>query len=467
MTDQPRSDLGPIPPRPLPLQGRSCPFGRYVREHRSWLDLLRESAYSMKLGRFRIWPFTTLYLINDPAEVRRVMHDRATFPKDHRVWRLLRPLIGDSIINSDGPTWERQRRMIDPAFAQARLRIVFPLMREAVADMLARVESSAASGEFDVDAETTHVTADVILRTVLSLPISGGDAQRIYDAFLAFTATLRNQGLWSLARLPEWAGAAFRSREGRKQANIIRTLLADRIRPRFEAHRSGAPGPQQDILTGLLEARDEQGDGSGFPFEELVDHVAMLFMAGHETSASALAWAIHLLATHPEAQERVFAEVSREIGERQIEHGDIKRLPFTLDVFRETLRLYPPVGFLPRESAVPATLRGQAVAAGCPVLVAPWVMQRHRKLWREPDAFDPDRFRREEDAAAIAGAYLPFGMGPRVCLGAAMAIQEGVLVLASLVRAYRFTPLADYPAAPYAKLTIRSEHPIRVGLAHR
>ena len=465
-TPAPGGSRPPNPPVPYPLEEARCPFAHLFRERGSMLDRLSARSYGMKMGQYRVPFFTTIFMPNEPALLRRALVDeRGTFPKDGRYWSLLRPLMGDSILNSDGEMWKRQRRMIDPAFAQARLKIVFPLMQDAVGLMVGRFAGALPAGRIEIDTETTHVTADVILRALLSLPLSGADSRLIYDAFQRFTATLPARTLFAIGRLPEWLGAFFGRRRGERAAKEIRRLLEERIRPRHDAHRAGGPGPQQDILAGLLEARDT--DGSVFTFDEVVDHTAMLFLAGHETSASALAWAIYLIATHPGIQQRMADEIAAEVGDRPLEFADLKKFRLTLDVFRETLRLYPPVGFLPREAAGQVTMRDKTIAPGCPVLITPWLVHRHRKLWQEPDAFDPDRFRRGADDAAIAEAYLPFGMGPRMCIGMAFAIQEAVLVLASLVRRFRFAPLPGEVPYPFSRLTIRPQKPIRVALSDR
>jgi cytochrome P450 len=451
-------------PRPEPLQEGLSVFRRFFRTRSSWLANVRERNYGMKMGEVRL-PGATAYTPNEPALIRRVLIDeRVSFPKDRRYWSLLDPLMGNSILNSDGEVWKRQRAMIDPAFGQARMKVVFPLMRDAVGGMVERFAAKADSpGVIEIDSETTHVTADVILRALLSLPLSSDDARRIYEAFLAFTETLPALTNLALARVPRWLGLFFGVRRGRRAAKRIRALLEARIRPRFDAHRAGQPGEHQDILAGLLEAKDEAGQGFSFP--EVVDHVAMLFLAGHETSASALAWALYLIAIHPEAQQRMADEIAAEVGGRELEFADLKRLRFTLDVFRETLRLYPPVGFLPRECAVEATMRGKVMAKGSPVLVSPYLIQRHRDLWKNPDDFDPDRFRTETEA--VAQAYLPFGAGPRVCIGQAFALQEAVLVLASLVRRFRLAPAPGPEPVPVGRLTIRSERPILLALSRR
>jgi cytochrome P450 len=189
--------------------------------------------------------------------------------------------------------------------------------------------------------------------------------------------------------------------------------------------------------------------GAAFGTAEMVDQVAIFFLAGHETSASALAWALYLLATHPEAQDRVAAEAA---GLRA-EFGTVGSLRFTRDVFREALRLYPPVPMLVRETTVPEAFRGRDVPPGAQVVISPWHLHRHERLWDRPDDFDPDRWAGE----VPAGGYLPFSRGPRVCPGAGFAMLEGTLLLAHLVRAFRFEAVEGRAPVPVAHLTVRAK----------
>jgi cytochrome P450 len=193
----------------------------------------------------------------------------------------------------------------------------------------------------------------------------------------------------------------------------------------------------------------------------------MLFLAGHETSASALTWACHLLANAPDVQERAHREVTQQLGGREPEPTDLKAMALTRNVFRETLRLFPPVGFMARQAASACTLRDKSVPKGATVVVAPWLIQRHRAHWVEPDAFNPDRYDGDASRESLGQAYLPFGMGPRVCMGAAFALQEAALILASLLKTYRLTAAAGHVPQPVGRLTIRSANGVRLALHRR
>lgn len=311
----------------------------------------------------------------------------------------------------------------------------------------------------------THVTADIILRTIFSLSLTGPDAKRVFDAFERFQTLAPRLLMPQLFRLG-WLVPFWSRRRSRQAAREIRGLLEGFIRPRWEARAEAAKEPPRDILGALLQARTET-DAEGFGFDELVDQVAMLFLAGHETSASALTWALHLLARDPEIQQRVCDEVRTVCGDGPIDYGHVKDLEFTRNVFREVLRLFPPVGFMARECAAPKTMRDKSVAAGASVVVAPWLIHRHRELWERPDEFDPDRFAEPAGRESARSAYLPFGLGPRVCIGAAFALQEAVLILASVARRYRLQPVPGRDPVPVGRLTIRSANGVFLKIEKR
>ena len=195
--------------------------------------------------------------------------------------------------------------------------------------------------------------------------------------------------------------------------------------------------------------------------------IIVLFIAGHETTASLLSWAFYIIAQCPDVQERLHAESVAVFGDSAPEFTDIRQLKFTREVVRETLRLYPTVGFLIREACQAAEFRGQTVPAGTTVVVSPWVVHRHRGMWERPDEFDPERFKTPAGKASLKCAYLPFSFGPRVCLGAGFAMQEAMLIIASLVRRYRLLPVPGHTPEPASRLTVRSRNGIRLRIEPR
>jgi cytochrome P450 len=449
------------PPYPKPHKSKSSFLLRFIRSWNSWLHVLFEKSYCMKMGHVR-QRGTDVYIVNEPSLVKRILvTESAKYPKQELMHRLLEPLLGSSIFTTNGPVWARQRRLVDQALANGRLETVFPKMLQSVESMLARLDAAADARSIEIDGEMTFVTADVMFRTILSQPLEHSDAHAIYDAFLAFQNDAQRAAVLMMYRLP----AFFQHRACRRSADKIRTILARIIQARFDLAKTGAPLPR-DILSGLMEAEDPVAKDR-FEYLEVVDQVCMLFLAGHETSASALGWSLYLISHSPEIQQRMVEEVSREVGDRDFQYGETRRLKLVWNVFREALRLYPPVGFIAREAAQDHEMRDKQIKAGCPVTVSPWLLHRHREHWSTPDDFNPDRFETEEGKESARCSYIPFSTGPRVCPGAAFATQESVLVLASIVRRFEILPDAAHTPQPVGRLTVRSSNGIRIRLKRR
>ena len=449
------------PPYPQPHKSKSSFFWRFIRGWHSWLHVLFEKSYSMKMGHVH-QRGKDLYMVNEPSLVRRILVTEAgQYPKHELMHRLLEPLLGSSIFTTNGAVWERQRRLVDQALTQSRLETVFPPMLRAVNDMLSRLDTVANGTTHEVDAEMTYITADVMFRTILSEPLEQTDAHSIYSAFLSFQNHAQRAAILLMYRLP----AFFPRRACNKAAVQIRSILAPIVLRRFEALKRGEILPK-DILSGLMEAVDPVTQDK-FDYNEAVDQVCMLFLAGHETSASALSWSLYLISHSPKIQARMVEEIATHIGERDFLYGDTRKLRLVWNVFREALRLYPPVGFIAREAAQTHEMRDKEIKKGCPVLVSPWLMHRHREHWEQPDAFDPDRFDSQQGKESARCSFIPFSAGPRVCPGAAFATQEAVLVLAAIVRRFRLVADSKHEPQPVGRVTIRSANGIRVCLEKR
>ena len=448
-----------IPPYPKPHKTKSSFFLRFFRGWHSWLHVLFEKSYSMRMGEIR-QPGGSVFMVNEPKWVKHILVDEArAFPKHDLMHQLLEPLLGVSIFTTNGEVWERQRRLVDQAFAQARLQLVFPAMQESVSALLLRLDKVADGRDFEVDGEMTYVTADVMFRTILSETLAEADAKSIYESFLQFQKHAQRASLLLMYHLWSWPVRFACQKPARK----IRRILSEIISRRFEEVKQTGGTSKQDILSGLMEAKDSVA-GDRFTYQETVDQVCMLFLAGHETSASALAWSLYLLSHRPDLQERMREEIQEHTAGGDLSFSAIRKLRLTSNVFREALRLYPPVGFFVREAAQDSPIRDKNVPAGSPVLISPWLIQRHRDLWERPDEFDPDRFDSTAGKESSKCAYIPFSAGPRVCVGMAFATQEALLILSSIVRRYKIEPVKSHEPRPVGRVTVRSDNGIRVRL---
>ena len=429
------------PPKPEPREDKVSFLGHLRAFRRDILSSQPARLYRAWMAEFRT-PFFRSYLCNDPLLVRRVLDERpADFPKSDRVTEGLRPLLGRSVFVTNGEEWLRQRRIIDPAFEGGRLKSAFPAIWSASEAAVARM----TEGEVEVELAASHAAADVIFRTLFSIPIEDEVAQAVFHAFQAYQRSAPILNLGAFVPLPRWFPRLHRGAT-KRSAEAIRGLIEGLTHDRAAAIAQGeAP---EDLATKIMTTPDPV-TGQRFGTAEMVDQVAIFFLAGHETSASALAWALYLLATHPEAQDRVASEAAA----LRPEFGVVGALRFTRDVFREALRLYPPVPMLVRETLRPEDFRGRPVKRGAQVVISPWHLHRHQRLWDRPDDFDPDRWAGE----VPQGGYLPFSRGPRVCPGAGFATLEGTLMLAHLVRAFRFEAVEGQVPVPVAHLTVRAK----------
>ena len=445
------------PPKP-PARAARVSFWQHLRLFRQ--DILSSQPahlFGAKMAEFRT-PFFRSYLVNEPALIRTVLNTRPEdFPKSDRVAEGLRPLLGQSIFVTNGEIWARQRRIIDPAFEGGRTKDSFPAILAAADGAAARLKP----GAHEVEALCAHAAADVIFRALFSVPIEDAVAAQVYAAFRRYQRAQPIVNLGAFIPLPRWVPRGY-PRAARTAATEIRALIAEMCARRQAEIESGtAP---EDLATKIMTTADPE-TGARFSTDEMVDQVAIFFLAGHETSASALAWALYLLATHPEAQDRVADEAQAFAVAPSF--AALATLPFTRNVFRETLRLYPPVPMMVREARRDETFRNRAVRRGAQIVVSPWHLQRHTRLWDDPDAFRPERWDSATTRQSQRDAYLPFSSGQRVCPGAGFAIAEGVVLLAAILGTWALAPGNHPPPQPVAHLTLRSKSGIVLDFTER
>jgi cytochrome P450 len=314
--------------------------------------------------------------------------------------------------------------------------------------------------EFSLDLAMSHLTADIICRSVFTTSLESSVAREVFDAFTFFERSVAHVELKRLILDPAWSDIPHHP-EVLAACEKIRDHLGRMVDSHID---KGADF--NDIAAAIVAARDLE-DGAPFTRKELIDQLGVFFLAGHETTASALTWAFYILSQQPDCAARIRQEVKDVAGDGPVEFDHIKRLPYTRNVFRETMRLYPPITFLPRVALRDCMIGTRKVPKGAMVMIAPWTIQRHRDLWKDPHAFDPDRFSPEREAEIVSGSYLPFGIGPRVCVGAGFAQTESALILARLVRRYEFTVDKPGDVRPVARLTTRPAEQILCRVSRR
>lgn len=437
-----------IPPKPKPRPDRVS-LWRYMRLfQKDILSAQPARLYTAWMAEFRT-PFFRSYLANDPTLVQTILRDRpGDFPKSDRISEGLLPLLGQSVFLTNGPIWEHQRRIIDPAFERGRLAQFLPAMWDAGHTMVARVLDQIGNGtDIEIEEITSHAAADVIFRTLFSIPIEDQIASEVFHEFRAYQRSQPILNLAAFIPLPRWM-PRFHRPATKRAARRIRHLITQLVTNRLQAIETGtAP---DDLATRIMTTPDPD-TGTCFTADEMVDQVAIFFLAGHETSASALAWALYLCAASPDWQTRIAAEADQLPDATQV-----KRLTISRDVFRETLRLYPPVPMMVRQSTKPETFRKRAIPKAAQFVLSPWHLHRHTRLWDNPDSFDPARWQTDQTRQSARDAYMPFSAGPRVCPGAGFAMAEGPLLLSLLLRAVELTPVTGKMPEPVAHLTVRA-----------
>ena len=450
-----------VPPFPDPHPKKSSLVKRFFRGWNSWIHVLFEKSYTMKMGEIRT-PGLHMYIANELPLVRRIMDNAKEFPKHTLMVRSLDPAIGNSTFNSNGDDWEQQRAMINPVFQHTALGRTLPMMRDAADDLVARLRALDLSKPVDVDPMMTHVAADIIFRTLFSVKLDAAGSAVIHRTFNRFQRYAHSAWMLRMYRLPILGN----ERRARKAGAAIHAVFAPIVRDRYDRWHDGGERVHDDILQGLLEAK-HPATGEPFTYQGVMEQVSLIFLAGHETSASLMSWALYCLAADAATQTALRKETERETAGGPLTSEGLRRMTLNRNVVRETLRLYPPVSFLPREPLCPVTMRDKHLDAGVMLIVAPWLIQRNRDNWTCPHAFDPGRFETAEGRAAMKDAWLPFGSGPRICVGAGFATQEAMVVLASVVRAFSLDALADAVPEPVSRLTLRPKNGIRLRLEAR
>ncbi|VDS09483.1 putative bifunctional P-450/NADPH-P450 reductase 2 [Paracoccus haematequi] len=416
--------------------------GTAVTARRNLLELIPEIATRQPIvsGRTGV----RFHMVMDPATLRHILKDRVEdYPKSNVTKLILEPAIGDSLFVAEGAEWRWQRRAVAPAFALRHVQALGPIMTAAAEASCRRL--SAARGPVDLFEETVAATFEVISDVTLSGD-RAFDRDAVHHAIDGYIAQTAKVSLLDVMGLPGWIprpGRIF-SRPGLNRMKDIadRAINARAAAPRTE----GAP----DLLDLLLDAADPE-TGRAMTRDELRDNLLTFIVAGHETTALTLAWALYLCAFDPAVQDRAAADAQAALGDRAATAADLDALPLIQRIVNEALRLYPPAAFLSRTARAEDRLCGRQVLPGDTVMLPIYALHRHHLLWDRPDAFDPDRFLTTPDRYA----FLPFGAGPRICIGAGFALQEAVVILATLLARFRFTAIPGRDPQPRMILTLR------------
>jgi cytochrome P450 len=430
----------PAPPGPR----RGLPFSRLLafrRDPLSFLERVHRAHGDVVAFHFGPRP---VYLLAHPELVRDVLvTNHRNFIKSRALQRA-RVVLGNGLLTSEGDAHLRQRRLAQPAFHRERI--------AALGDTMAAYAERAADGwrageTLDVTREMNRLTLAIAGKTLFGADVQdeADEIGRALTDTLAAFKRLTNPLGPLLDRLPVPGTLRVRRATERLDATVYRMVR--------ERRASGED--RGDLLSMLLAARDEEGDGGGMTDLQLRDEALTLFLAGHETTANALAWTWHLLALNPDAEARLHAELDAVLGGRAPASADLPRLPYTRAVLAESMRLFPPAWAIGRQPLEDFEAGGYRVRAGTVVLLSPWVTHRDERWWPDPLRFDPERWTAEREAAQPRFAYFPFGGGPRKCIGEGFAWTEGILLLATLARRWRFRHAPGVRVGTQPLITLR------------
>ncbi len=388
------------------------------------------------------------HMVMDPDALRRILRDKVEdYPKSDVTKLILGPAIGNSLFVAEGEAWLWQRRTAAPVFSHRNVAALAPVMSAAADRSSARIAAAVGRG-VDVFAEMVTATFEVISDVTFS-DGAGFDRDAVHRAIESYIGQTAKVSLLDIIGAPPWVPRPSRMFAGAAMRDMKRVADAT-----ITQRRSTGPKPVPDLLD-LLLAGEDPASHRKMTTAELRDNLLTFIVAGHETTALTLSWALYLCAFDPVVQAQARAEAQAALGDRAATVADLAALPLTRRIVDEALRLYPPAAFLSRTARAADTLLGREVRAGDTVVLPIYALHRHHALWRDPDAFDPSRF--ADPKAIDRFAYLPFGDGPRICIGASFALQEAVIILATLLARFRFSRIPGKDPKPVMILTLRPE----------
>ena len=401
------------------------------------------------------------FVINEPNAIRHVLVDNAgNYTKSELSRRLLEPGLGRGLLTSEGETWRRHRHIMAPAFDLRSVAGYVPIMTEVTQELLAKWDALPNLSEVEMAATMKHTTLRIISRAMFSS--ESDEIVEVVERGVGQYQAIVRPGLLDLLRFPLWLSRLFSRRRVIGTSDEFNKSV-DRL---INARGCEPDTEPKDLLARLMAARDS-GMDDGMEAKEVRDQVVTIFLAGHETTAQALAWAWYLLSQDRAAEAKLHDELANVLAGRTPSHEDLANLRYTRMVIEESMRLYPPVHTLVREAIAPDELLGHRIPVRATILIVPWLLHRKPSLWERPDCFEPERFSPDRTSSRPRFAYIPFGAGPRICIGAAFAMEEALLILAMIAQRYRLHLKTGHPVEPQGLITLRPRYGLRMVLERR
>jgi cytochrome P450 len=450
----------PILAAPRPRKGRMS-FFEFLRTTRhNLIATYSEEAFECDiLVRKLLWQRS--FLVNDPAGIKRVLLDNvANYQKTNITRRLLEPGMGKGLITAEGETWRHHRRIMAPAFDHRSIVSYSPIMTQVAEELMAKWHKLPEGTTIDVAEAMMQATFTIISRTMFS-----SDSAHIADVVRRGVERYQAEVRPTLADflgLPQWLSHRGKVRASARALSEFDIAINRLIETRIQNHDASP----NDLLSRLLAERDRETSGP-LSIQEVRDEVITTFIAGHETTAQALTWVWYLLSQHPAEEAKLHTEIKTVLNGRLPRHEDLAKLTYTRMIIEEAMRLYPPAHTIARTPLADDEICNLRIPKGSAVLISPWVLHRHRRLWERPDAFEPTRFAPERAATRPRFSYLPFGAGPRICLGLAFAMTETMLMLAAIAQRYSLRLAPGHKVEPQGLITLRARYGLKMTIRPR
>ena len=445
---------------PEPLDGPANPIRFLLLLRDNQLAVFSRESFVAEFLQARIL-FQNFVLVNEPAFIEHILlTNHNNYVKSRLTRQILRPVLGNGLLISEGEFWRRQRRIMAPAFHRQRVAQAARVVVRRARRQVERWRVAQESGQsLDISHEMMSLTMEIVAEALFSSDIADS-IDELDRAVKTLIASLGTPNPLDVLGFPEWF-PRWRSHRARSALALLDRMIYEII-----ATRRGTREVSDDLLGLLLSARDEE-TGEGMTDTQVRDEVITFFAAGHETTALALTWTLYLLSRHPGIERTLHGEVDRVLAGREATFDDLEALPYTRMVIQEAMRLFPPAFGLSRRALADDQVGEYTIRSGSLITISPYLTHRNPRLWKDPLRFDPQRFTSDRIKARHRFAYLPFGGGPRICIGRGFAMAEACLILATIARTYRLRMASGHKVEARGRVTLRPRHGLRMTLERR
>lgn len=439
-----------IPPYPKRHKKEINPFQALYYARKDLLSIWDEDAFSDEFMSQKILK-QHVFVANHPDIIRYVMvENKDNYErKSPQMKRALEPLLGDGLFISDGKTWASRRRIQTPMFDNAHIKMYSGTMVSTIVEMADNWQAKGDGATIEAHTEMAKLAAEIIARTLFGEKLGAENSEAVVNAFAVYQSVVKQMALSNFLGLPDWmpnvnAKIGKAKVAGQTIHNAVDAIIA-------LAEKGGHEGT---MVAELLKANKSESGEDLMTREQIRNEIIVLFMAGHETTANVLAWTWYLISQAPDVEAKLHDELETVLGGRTPEFADVDKLKYTRAILDETMRLYPPVPILSRQALKEDEIRGRKIPAGSLMLIVPWLVQRHKKFWKNPDSFMPERFMPGAEKPKKF-TYLPFSAGPRVCIGKSFGITESVLAIAIVAQRFRLKLPTNADVKHECRLTLR------------